>query len=89
MKKLIILLTFLSFSVFAEPVDINKASAKEIAASLQGVGEKKSQAIVDYREENGPFKSINDLNKVKGIYKKIIENNKSNIKLKYPKKAKS
>lgn len=73
---------FLSFSVFAEPVDINKASAKEIAASLNGVGEKKAQAIVEYREKNGPFKNINDLTKVKGIAEKTIEKNKGNIKLK-------
>ncbi|WP_221900015.1 ComEA family DNA-binding protein [Bathymodiolus platifrons methanotrophic gill symbiont] len=50
MKKLIVLLMFLSFSVFAEPVNINKASADEIAASLNGVGDKKAQEIVKYRE---------------------------------------
>ena len=43
MRKLIILLGLMSFNVFAESVDINKASAKEIAASLNGVGEKSTK----------------------------------------------
>jgi len=81
MKKLIILLMFLSFSVFAEPVNINTANAKEIAASLNGVGDIKAQEIVKYRKENGSFKSINDLSKVKGIGEKTITKNKKNIKI--------
>ena len=85
MRKLIILLMLLSFSVLAKPVDINKASAKEIAASLNGVGEKKAQTIVKYREKNGYFKTIYELGNVKGISDKIIEKNKDNIKLKEPK----
>jgi len=44
--------------------------------------DKKSQAIVKYREQNGHFKSIDDLRNVKGIGDKIIENNKNNLKLK-------
>ena len=82
MRKLIILLMLFSFSVFAEPVNINKATAKEIAASLNGVGEKKAQEIVKYREANGDFKSKDDLRNVKGIGDKTIAKNKKNIKLK-------
>ncbi|WP_428353308.1 ComEA family DNA-binding protein [Methyloprofundus sp.] len=81
MRKLIILLMLLSFNVFAEPVNINKANAKEIAASLDGVGEKKAQEIVKYRKDKGSFKSINDLENVKGIGEKTIAKNKKNIKL--------
>ncbi|TXK93440.1 competence protein ComEA [Methylococcaceae bacterium CS1] len=81
MKKLIVLLMFLSFSVFAEPVNINKASADEIAASLNGVGDKKAQEIVKYRETQGPFKSANELVNVKGIGDKTIAKNKGNIKI--------
>ena len=81
MKKLIILLMVLSFSVFAEPVNINKASADEIAASLNGVGDKKAQEIVKYRETIGPFKSANELVNVKGIGDKTIAKNKGNIKI--------
>ena len=40
----------------------------------------KAEAIVSYREKNGPFKSADDLAKVKGVGKKLVEQNKSNIK---------
>lgn len=71
----------LSFNVFAVPVDINKASSKEIAASLQGVGQKKAEEIVKYRNKHGDFTSLADLKKVKGIGDKTIAKNKQNIKL--------
>lgn len=86
MRKLLLLLMFISFSVLAEPVDINKASAEEIAASLDGIGDKKAQEIVKYRKQNGPFKSIDELSNVKGIGSKTLAKNKKNIKLKGSKK---
>lgn len=64
----------------AGPVDVNSADAKTLARELQGVGMSKAEAIVSYREKNGPFKSPDDLAKVKGLGKKIIEQNKSNLK---------
>ncbi len=48
-------------------VNVNKASASELAASLPGVGEKKAQAIIDYRKKNGKFKNANDLTNVPGL----------------------
>lgn len=82
MKKLLLILFFLSFNVFAKPVNINKADAKTIAASLSNVGEKKASDIVAYREKHGSFKSLSDLEHVKGIGKKTIEKNKKDILLK-------
>ena len=64
----------------AGPVDVNSADAKTLARELQGVGMSKAEAIVSYREKNGPFKSPEDLAKVKGLGKKIIEQNKTNLK---------
>ena len=76
------LLVLFSFNVFAEPVNINKASAQEIAASLNGIGLKKAEAIVDYRMDKGDFSSVDQLNNIKGIGEKTIAKNMKDIKLK-------
>jgi competence protein ComEA len=72
MKRLIVLLsTLFAFGTAFAAVDINKATQGELEA-LKGVGKVKAQAIVDYRAKNGPFKSVEDLDKVKGIGSGII-----------------
>jgi competence protein ComEA len=65
----------------AGPVDINRADAVTIAKELDGVGPSRAQAIVQYREKNGLFKSADDLRKVKGIGDKVLEQNRANIRL--------
>ena len=72
--------TLLAPVAFAGPVDVNSADAKTLARELQGVGMSKAEAIVSYREKNGPFKSADDLAKVKGLGKKLIDQNKANLK---------
>ena len=57
--------------VAAEPVDINSASVAQLM-TLKGVGEKKAQAVIDYRAAHGPFKTVNDLSQVKGIGAKMV-----------------
>ena len=81
MKKIFLLLVLFTTNVFAEPVNINKADVKTIAASLNGIGEKKAQAIIEYREKNGEFKTIESLTEVTGIGEKTIEKNKEDILL--------
>ena len=52
-------------------ININSATAAQLG-ELKGLGPKKAQAIVDDREKNGSFKSINDLTRVKGIGDKML-----------------
>lgn len=49
-----------------QKVDINRAEAWLLEA-LPGVGAVKAQAIIDYRQKNGPFRDINELMKVPGF----------------------
>ena len=62
-------------------VDINTASAEELAEAMNGVGIKKAQAIVQYRQEFGPFNSLEQLQDVPGIGASLLERNRSRIKL--------
>lgn len=64
---------------FAAPVNINTADAKSLAENIKGVGAKKAEAIVHYRNAYGPFKTIGDLAKVKGIGNKTVDKNKDII----------
>ena len=59
-----------------DAVDINTADAQTLAEAIQGVGMARAQAIVAYREQNGPFQSVDDLTKVKGIGQKIVDANR-------------
>jgi competence protein ComEA len=66
------LLTAGAAATETRPVNINTASVAELTA-LQGIGESKAKAIVDFREKNGNFKSIEDLKLVVGIGDKLFE----------------
>ncbi|AJI95176.1 competence ComEA helix-hairpin-helix repeat region domain protein [Yersinia ruckeri] len=62
-------------------IDVNKASAEELAAGLSGIGLKKAQAIVRYREEFGFFSQLEQLLEVSGIGPMFIERNRQKIKI--------
>lgn len=80
LRILLISLVFLfAYVVYAEPVNINDASAEELQENLTGVGPKKAIAIIEYRKVNGPFYSAEELINVKGIGPKTLEKNKDNI----------
>ena len=68
-------------SLHATPVDINTADAQTLAASLNGIGSSKAQAIVDYRNSNGKFNSISDLSLVKGIGERTVLRNRDDLAL--------
>ena len=61
------------------PVDINTASAEMLAEAISGVGLKKAQSIIEYREQHGPFGSVEDLVAVHGIGEKIVEKSRDNL----------
>nr|WP_281268734.1 helix-hairpin-helix domain-containing protein [Wenzhouxiangella sediminis] len=62
-------------------VDINTASAEQLAEVLDGVGPAKSEAIVAYREENGDFTHIDELVNVRGIGLRTVDQNRDRIDL--------
>ncbi|HUL13015.1 MAG TPA: helix-hairpin-helix domain-containing protein [Methylococcaceae bacterium] len=71
-----------AFGALAEPVDVNTATAEQIAAAMAGVGKAKADAIVQDRDKNGKFKSIDELTRVKGIKTATISKNRDNITVK-------
>ncbi|MDK0707742.1 ComEA family DNA-binding protein [Clostridium perfringens] len=62
-------------------ININTAS-KETLMTLNGIGESKAQAIIDYRDEIGGFKSVDDITNVSGIGEKTLEKIKDKISIK-------
>lgn len=62
-------------------VDINTASAEQLAEALDGVGPSKSEAIVAYREKNGEFEHIDELVNVRGIGLRTVDQNRDRIEL--------
>ena len=73
---------FLSAALHAAPININAATANDIAQSLSGVGINKAQAIVEFRKQNGKFKAAADIVQVKGIGNSTYEKNKDDILIK-------
>jgi competence protein ComEA len=68
-------------AALAGPVNLNSADAATLARELDGIGPAKAQAIIDFRQKNGPFRSPEDLLKVDGIGERVLEQNRGNIRL--------
>ncbi len=73
------LILLFSSATFAAKVNINTASAEQIATVMTGIGESKAKAIVKYRKTNGKFKSVQDLENIDGIGAKTVAKNKDKI----------
>ncbi len=65
-------------------VNINTDDAATLAAALDGIGLKRAQAIVAYREANGPFQTPGELAEVKGIGTRTVNANASRIEVQLP-----
>jgi competence protein ComEA len=84
MKRLIAMFVATAFAATAwaaEAVNVNTASAEEIAESLTGIGMSKAKSIVEYRETNGAFRHIDELVNVKGIGITTVDANRELILL--------
>jgi len=61
-------------------IDINRAGVEELS-TLKGIGSKKAQAIIEYREIYGQFSSVEDLLNVKGVGEKVLSDNQQRLKI--------
>ena len=61
-------------------VSLNKATLEELL-TLDGIGESKAKAIIEYRESNGPFDKVEDIQKVSGIGEALYEKIKNQLTL--------
>jgi len=61
-------------------VHLNKSTLDQLV-TLKGIGQKKAHAIIDYREQIGQFKAIDELLNIKGIGNKILEDNLARLKI--------
>ena len=78
-KTLLAALIFVpSLLLAGEMININTAG-KESLMSIKGIGEKRADAIISWREKHGPFKSVDDLEGINGIGKSIIEDNRKSL----------
>lgn len=60
-------------------LNLNTADAPTLQKELNGIGKSKAEAIVAYRDANGPFASIDELLEVKGIGGALLERNRSRL----------
>ena len=81
LKTILAFVCLLPCLLYAGPIDVNSATAEQLSESLQGVGPQKAAAIIAYREQHGPFQTVQDLTKVKGIGDSLLDKNKGLITL--------
>ena len=72
---------FIAPALAGEKININTADVMAIAHSLKGIGESKARAIVAYREQYGPYKTLSEITDVKGVSAGILAKNEGRIVL--------
>lgn len=78
------ILLSLSLTATANPLDLNSADADAIASTMVGVGAQKAAEIVRYREQHGPFASLDEVTRVKGIGARTVEQNRERVTVVQP-----
>ena len=63
----------------ADMVNINTADKATLVEMIKGIGEKKAEAIIAYREQNGPFRNVDELALVSGIGEATVEKNRDKL----------
>jgi len=83
LKKCILVLFLILPSVLyaGESVNINTAN-KEMLMSIKGVGERRAEAIIEYRDKHGPFTTIDQLAEIRGIAQSLIDANRDTLVVK-------
>ena len=61
-------------------VNVNEADAATMADILVGIGESRAKAIVEYREANGRFSTLEELSEVSGVGEATVMNNRERIR---------
>lgn len=76
-RKIILVLLLASPAALlaADTININTAD-KATLTSIKGVGEKRAEAIIEYRNEYGPFESVDELASVRGVGQSTVDTNR-------------
>ena len=79
-RLLVVCLLLVPVAAISDPVvNINTADSESLVDDLVGIGPQKALAIVQYRQQHGPFKQIEDLALVSGIGAKTVEQNRDRM----------
>ena len=79
-RLLVVCLLLVPVAAISDPVvNINTADSERLVDDLVGIGPQKALAIVQYRQQHGPFKQIEDLDLVSGIGAKTVEQNRDRM----------
>ena len=70
-----VLLSLPTLLLAGQTININTAD-KDLLMSIKGIGEKRAEAIIAYRNKNGPFKTVDQLADIKGVGKLFIDSNR-------------
>ncbi|MDX1519394.1 MAG: ComEA family DNA-binding protein [Gammaproteobacteria bacterium] len=81
LRKLVLLTCLLvpTWLYAADTVNINTADKTTLMEMIKGIGEKKAEAIIAYREKHGPFRSVDELAQVSGIGEATVEKNRDKL----------